>query len=193
MLSLRYAHRLPADYDMNRIRERVAARAPLWAATEGLAFKAFAIRTGGTAGASGNLYASIYLWHDAAAALDMLSDPSRFGAVIAAFGRPRVETALPLAAGATGDGAEVRSLIEEQVALATDVDPARVRREEAARVAETLADPNVLASVSALDPTNWRLNRTILSRGPVDAVHGGTAYDVVHLVRPGWARLAQGR
>ena len=192
MLTLKYAHRLPADFALDAIRERVATRGPLWDATPGLAFKAFAIRTRGIAGASGNAYASIYLWHDAAAAMDMLADRGRFGAVIEAFGRPVVETALPLAARATGDGTGVRALVEEQVALDADVDPASLRQSEAARVADMIGDPDVLAAVSALDPTNWRLTRTALVRTPAEAIRGGTVYEVAYLVRAGWAQLTQG-
>jgi hypothetical protein len=192
MLTLKYAHRLPAAYALGTIRERAATRGPLWDATPGLAFKAFAIRARGVAGASGNAYASIYLWHDAAAAMDMLADPGRFGAVIEAFGRPVVETALPLAARAKGDAGEVRALVEEQVALDADVDPASLRKAEAARVADMIAEPDVLAAVSALDPTSWRLTRTALVRTPVEAIRGGTAYEVAYLARPGWARLTQG-
>ncbi len=192
MLTLKYAHRLPADFALEKIRERAATRGPMWDATPGLAFKAFAIRTRGVAGASGNAYASIYLWDDAAAAMDMLADPGRFGAVIEAFGRPLVETALPLAAQAKGDGAEVRAVVEEQIALDADVDPASLRKSEAARVADMIGDPDVLAAVSALDPTTWRLTRTALVRTPAEAVGGATVYDVAYLARPGWARLTEG-
>jgi Domain of unknown function (DUF4865) len=192
MLALRYAHRLPADYALERIRARAATRGPLWDATPGLAFKAFAVRTRGVAGASGNVYASIYLWLDAAAATDMLADPDRFGAVIAAFGRPSVDIGLPLAARTKGDGSDVRALVQDEVALDADVDPATLRASEAARVADALGDPDVLAAVSALDPTAWRLTRTVLLRTPVEAVRSGTAYDVAYLARPGWARLKQG-
>jgi hypothetical protein len=192
MLALRYAHRLPADYALDNIRTRIATRGPLWNDTPGLAFKAFAIRTAGIAGASGNVYASIYLWQDAAAAMDMLADPGRFGAVIAAFGRPQVDIGLPLAARTKGDGGDIRALVQDEVALDADVDPAQLRVSEAARVADALGDPDVLAAVSALDPTAWRLTRTRLLRTPVEAVSSGTAYDVAYLARPGWARLKQG-
>ena len=192
MLTMRYAHRLPADYTLETIRERAATRGPLWDTTPGLVFKAFSIRTRGVTGASGNAYASIYLWHDAAGAMEMLADPGRFGAVIAAFGRPQVETALPLAARTKGDGAEVRAVVQEEIALDADIDPASLRRSELSRVADTLGDPDVLAAVSALDPAAWRLIRTTLVRTPAEATRGGTVYEVAYLARPGWARLQQG-
>ncbi len=40
MLIARYRHRLPADYDMDRIRDRIAARRPAWDDAPGLVFKA---------------------------------------------------------------------------------------------------------------------------------------------------------
>ena len=52
MLVLRYRHRLPADYDMARIRRRVAERGSFFDATPGLGFKAFSIAEG----AGGNVF-----------------------------------------------------------------------------------------------------------------------------------------
>ena len=43
MLVARYRHRLPADYPMDRIRARVAERAPAWDAIPGLIFKAVTV------------------------------------------------------------------------------------------------------------------------------------------------------
>ncbi len=192
MLTLRYVHRLPADYALDTIRERAALRGTRWDATPGLVFKVFAVRGRGVAGALGSAYASIYLWNDAAAAMDMLADPNRFGAVIAAFGRPQVDTALPLAARARGDAAAVRTIVQEEIALPADADPMSLRPSETARVAEMLDDPDVLAAISALDPTSWRLIRTTLVRTSAEETRGETVYEVAYLARPGWARLQQG-
>ncbi|MGT2485866.1 DUF4865 family protein [Methylobacterium oryzae CBMB20] len=57
MLIARYRHRLPADYAMDRIRARVAARAPAWDAVPGLVFKALTIEDRAR-GAADNAYSS---------------------------------------------------------------------------------------------------------------------------------------
>ncbi|AWN35315.1 DUF4865 family protein [Methylobacterium radiodurans] len=181
MLVLRYRHRLPADYDMARIRGRVAERGPLWDATPGLGFKAFSVaeRAGG---AAGNVYAATYLWLDPAAASGFLTD-DRFRAVTDGFGRPRVETFLPLAVAASSpDGAAV--LVQEVVPIAETRGLAALRAAEAERAASALAE-GACAAVSALDPGAWRLVRLTLRRDG-DATHER----VLHLAAPGWARLS---
>ena len=67
MFMMQYTHRLPADYEMRRIRERAAARGPEWDFYPGLFFKAFLVRERGKCGADANAYSSLYLWRDARA------------------------------------------------------------------------------------------------------------------------------
>jgi hypothetical protein len=62
MLIARYAHRLPADYDLGIIRTRAKARGPQWDAVPELYFKAFLLRESGRSGAAANSYTSLYLW-----------------------------------------------------------------------------------------------------------------------------------
>jgi hypothetical protein len=95
MLAKQYSHRLPSSYDMGIIRERAARRGPLWDATEGLGFKAFVARERGRYGATANVYSAVYLWLDVEQTADFFMG-SRFQNVIDDFGRPDVETWLPL-------------------------------------------------------------------------------------------------
>lgn len=182
MLVLRYRHRLPADYDMDRVRRRVAERGRLWDATPGLGFKAFSIAEG----AGGNVYAATYLWLDPLAAGAFLTD-DRFRAVVDGFGRPGVETWLPLAVAAgSSDGAAI--LERETLPVAETRDLAALRAAEAERSAAALAD-GACATVSALDPGTWRLVRLTLRR---DAAAVGSPQErVLHLAAPGWARLSR--
>ena len=189
MLAKQYIHRLPADYDMGRIRERAASLAPLWDATPGLGFKGFAMRTRGRLGASGNEYSSIYLWLDAAAAAEFIFD-DRFGRVVSGFGRPRIETWLPFdARKGRATGAEARALYREDLPLGVETDLPALRGAEAERNAALAAQPGTLAAVSAIDPTDWRLLRLLVSAEAAEASHQGIAYDLLHLARPGLARL----
>jgi hypothetical protein len=191
MLVMQYAHRLPADYDMSRIEERARGRGPLWDATPGLGFKAFAARRR-SAGAADNLYTSIYVWLEPAAALTFLSD-DRFGAVVSSFGRPTIETWLPVDARVAASHSGVPKII---VRSAVDVDQASemaaVRAQEAERNTRLLGMSGALAAVSAIDLERWRLVRFSVWPHPVADEPGSVAYDILHLARPGWAGLAQG-
>jgi len=188
MLVQHYAHRLPSDYPTASIRERVAARAPLWSATPGLGFKAFLLRHRGQDGAAGTVYASAYLWRDAAAACAFFTD-DRFASVIEAFGRPTVETMLPLAVRVRGDAEGPRLLTRSDTRLGPDEDLRRLRRLESEGVAHEAARPGVAAVVSAFDPASWTLTRYVLSRDPIETP-GAVVYEIAYLARPGWAQLA---
>ncbi|MCJ2049947.1 DUF4865 family protein [Methylobacterium sp. J-070] len=182
MILARYRHRLPADYDMDRIRDRIAARGPLWDDAPGLVFKAFTVEDRNR-GAAANAYASLYLWRDPAAAAEFFAGPA-FGAVIETFGRPRTDLWLPFAVS-RGPASGARSLAIAERTLPADADLAAERRAEAEQGAALSAQPDVLAVVSGLDPAGWRLVRFVLRAGMPTA---GTA-EIVHLAAPGIAVL----
>ena len=84
MLFVRYAITLPADYDMTRIAERVAAKADHWDRRAGLHLKAFCTAERGR-GAPHNVYAPFYVWADPTAFADFLTGPEYAG-LSASFG-----------------------------------------------------------------------------------------------------------
>jgi hypothetical protein len=88
MFALQYDFSLPADYDMQRVRDRIAAKGSVFDGFAGLIFKAFAL-TDRTQGARRNLYAPFYLWADAASAATFLRGPL-FAAVSDAFGTAHI-------------------------------------------------------------------------------------------------------
>jgi hypothetical protein len=182
MILTRYRHALPADYDMARIRSRVAARGPLWDDAAGLVFKAFTIEDRAF-GAAANAYASLYLWRDPVAAADFFAGPA-FEAVTETFGRPRTEVWLSFTMS-RGPAAGARSLAVSERRLAADSDLAAERRAEAQQGAALSAEPDVLAVVSGLDPTGWRLIRFVLRTETPDS---GTP-EIAHLAAPGIAIL----
>ena len=96
MLIARYRHRLPADYDMDRIRDRVAARAPAWDAVPGPRLQGCSrSRIGGAGRPRTPTARSTY---GGMPARRPISWPApAFRAVVESFGRPRVETWLPAA------------------------------------------------------------------------------------------------
>lgn len=191
---MQYSHRLPADYDLRTLRERAARRGPLWDGAPGLGFKAFVLQTRGQHGAAAHLYASVYLWLDVAEATRFLMD-ARFQNVIDGFGRPGVETWLPLDARAgAGKGAPAAWLHRETIALPEQADRAAAHAQAQADSRERATQPHVLATWIALDPLAWRSVRFTLLAELDDAAHTPDAhtatYEVLHLAQPGAEALA---
>ena len=77
MITMQYRIGLPADYDMDIIRRRIAERGHLTDAFPELAFKAYlyADRQSAYAARGENLYAPFYLWHSTEGMNDFLSKP----------------------------------------------------------------------------------------------------------------------
>jgi hypothetical protein len=90
MYAKQYEVTLPADYDMQVVRKRVAAVGPLLDDRAGLGLKAYAIRERGSGGSPVNQYAPFYLWNDAGAMAHFLVGRGGFENVIRSFGRPAV-------------------------------------------------------------------------------------------------------
>jgi hypothetical protein len=187
MFAKQYSHHLPADCDMAQIDRRLAARAPLWDGREGLAFKAFVSRRRGRNGAAANVYSSVYLWLDDAAAAGFLLDG--FQHVIDGFGRPRVEAWLPLAAR-RGPAEQALSLVREDRVIGEGTDLPALQAAEVDRIRGLAGESDVVAAVVALDVQAWTLVRLTLSSRAADGSRPGTAFDVLHLSRPGLERLS---
>ena len=184
MFAMQYEHRLPADYDMQVIRERAAARGPVWDATPGLVLKAFVARERGHHGASANLYGGIYLWQDAGSAAQLLTGAG-FRTVTDSFGRPRVDTWLPLDARAGRSTSAAQALYRhvDVLDVNADIPAASLAAIERGRVA---ADrPDSLASWVVLDPVAWQLVQFTLSSNAPDPDRGGEVYQVLYLAGPG--------
>ena len=187
MIAMQYSHRLPADYDTRIIRERAATRGPLWDDTEGLICKAFALQERKRNGATGNLYASVYLWSDSDATVRFLMG-ERFQAVIDAFGRPQIETWLPLDAR-RGSATQALSIYREERVLSAATDRKALHAAEIELNREIAARPDTVAVWAALDLNAWRLIRFTVSSAPADPGRSGEVYDVLHLAQPGISRL----
>ena len=113
----------------------------------------------------------------------------RFQAVMDGFGRPRVETWLPLDARTARAGVVAKVLYREDVPVEEGADRAALRAAEIRRNDALLARPGTMAVVTSLNVLQWRLLRLTLSSAPVDISHAGAAYEVLHLARPGLASL----
>ncbi|ROM33648.1 DUF4865 domain-containing protein [Pseudomonas poae] len=181
MFAKQYSHRLPADYDMGVIHHRAAQLGPLWDHTEGLLFKAFIAQKRGQA--AGNVYASLYLWSDPLQAVDFLLG-ERFQKVLDSFGRPHIESWLPVDV-VRGHASGAVSLYREEWPLDPGVDRAQVVAEEKRRNEQLAERTETFAVFLALDVQAWRLVRFTLSASPLEAEHPGTGYHVLYLAHPG--------
>jgi Domain of unknown function (DUF4865) len=188
MFAMQYSHRLPADYDLNIIRARVAQRGPLWDDTQGLIFKLFALQQRNQHGATGNVYASIYLWFDSDAVVRFLMG-ERFQAVIDAFGRPQIETWLPLDAR-NGSASKALTVYRQERQIDAGVDRVALHAEETELNRRIAARADTVAVWAALDLNAWRLIRITLSSAQPDAARGGVIYDVLYAAQPERKRLA---
>jgi hypothetical protein len=187
---MQYEIRLPADYDMTIIRERVARRGHALDAFPGLGLKAYLIRERAD-GAAVNEYAPFYLWTEPAAMGRFLWGGAGFAGIIASFGRPVVRhwTGVAFATGPDAQAPPLwatrstRPLDEADLpddVVATELDAAR-----------HASGADGLHSVAlAVDPHHWEAVRFALwSREPDEAA--GRRYRVLHLSRPELDRLPE--
>jgi hypothetical protein len=184
MFVTQYTHRLPADYEMSRIRQRAASRGPDWDSFPGLIFKGFLIREKGKLGAPGNAYSSLYLWHGADAFAAMIAG-DRFKGVTETFGRPAVETFIVLASafGPARDAGFVHSADE---LVPAEADLAALREQESKAVREIAKDRETFAAVIALDASGWRLTRFVLSASErLSVLPQAARYEIAYLAKPG--------
>ncbi|NVZ20574.1 DUF4865 family protein [Pseudomonas costantinii] len=181
MFAKQYSHRLPADYDMGVIRQRAAQLGPLWDHTEGLLFKAFIAQERGQGPGVGNLYASVYLWSDPLQAADFLLG-ERFQKVLDSFGRPPIESWLPLDVQ-RGPAQNALSLYREEWPLEPGADRAGILAQEKLRNQQLADSRDTFAVFLALDVQAWRWVRITLSAKALDAGHPGTGYQVLYLAQ----------
>ncbi|MCK8680779.1 DUF4865 family protein [Streptomyces lichenis] len=191
MLAMQYEIGLPADYDMDVIRHRVATRGRLLDDFPGLGFKAYLIRDRAD-GAPVNAYAPFYLWR-APEGMNAFLWGAGFQGIVDDFGRPPVRQ-WPGLAYREGAAAAAAPQWATRRLLRIDQDASPARAVEAAEEEhERLARrEGVVAAVAAVDASRWEVLRLALWAGeaPEDE---GEVYRVLHLSEPERSRLPQGR
>lgn len=192
MIAKQYSVQLPADYDMDIIRRRVAAAAPRFDAFPGLTWKAFLIRERGRNGALANEYAPFYIWPDTDALWGFAAGDG-FGGIVASFGWRPIRTWLPWHVATRPDlrSHTAKTATREEVPIAPTEDLAGLRQAEAAANAASLAaDTRLLARVVAVDLERWTLLRFALwssVSSDLSSVAGPDVFDVLHVSAPGLA------
>jgi hypothetical protein len=190
MIIVHYAHRLPADYDLDTLRGWLRERGAVWDAVGELYFKAFLLRQAGRFGASANNFSSLYLWQYDRAFRDWLVRGG-YEVVTDVIGRADIETYVALDAF-RGRARQARFLYRDDIAIALDADLTAAFAREIERARDRAAQPDVVAAVAGLDPQNWKFVRVLLSEEEPGASACGTAHQIAHLSRPLLDTLPQG-
>ncbi|MBO1334444.1 DUF4865 family protein [Streptomyces sp. VRA16 Mangrove soil] len=192
MQVMQYEITLPADYDMDIIRERVAAKGHLLDDFPGLGAKAYLIRERGVHGSPVNQYAPFYLWSTPQGMNSFLWGPG-FQGIVQDFGRPVVQhwTGLAHEEG-PASAAPARTAVRARTPIgAADHLPDLV----AGAVRETAglaSRDGVLYAAAGIDPRTWEL--LTFSVWEHDAPEAdGDVFQVLHLSRPERDLLPKGQ
>jgi hypothetical protein len=190
MMTMQYRISLPADYDMDIIRRRIAERGYLTDDFPHLAFKAYLYANCTAAYANGreNLYAPFYLWHHHEG-MNAFLGVAGFAGVVASFGRPIVRMWSVWRAEAAADLSAARYATREIAPISAYAALAASRNEEEAKVQDDV-ERGALAAISAFDPTSWTLMRFRLWPDAMDRPQGHDAdvYAIGHISQPSSTR-----
>ena len=183
MITMQYRIVLPADYDMDIIRRRIAERGHLTDDFPQLSFKAY-LYTDRSRGNRENLYAPFYLWHNTQG-MNAFLGGAGFAGVVDSFGRPVVRTWSVWHAETAADLSNATHATREIVPIAAHMELGTLRGMENAG---TQADikRGALAAISAYDPTYWTLLRFRLWRTATQPPADGDidVYEIGHLSQP---------
>jgi hypothetical protein len=185
MYAMQYEIGLPADYNMDIIRTRVATRGHLLDDFPGLALKAYLIRERGVDGSPVNQYAPFYLWADTAGMNRFLWGGAGFAGIVDSFGRPPVHhwTGVAAQAGPARTGTPV-SATKETHAIPREADLVAEVDDALAAVTKRSTTDGVVATALAIDPRHWELVHFTVWDRPVPASAEGTRYTVLHTSAP---------
>lgn len=192
MYAMQYELTLPADYDMEIIRRRVATRGHLLDDFPGLGLKAYLIRERGETSPV-NQYAPLYLWTAAEGMNAFLWGPG-FQGIVDDFGRPEVQhwTGLLHLEGAAPE-ALPRTALRHRERIPDTVRPATAVESALAESRRLATLSGVVATALAVDPRHWELLRFTLWEGEPRSGIPGDRFEVLHLSAPERDLLGRGK
>lgn len=160
MLAMQYNITLPADYDMEIIRQRIASKGHLMNNFPHLEFKAFlyACRDGGRVISRENLYAPFYLWRNPAGLNTFLCGKG-FAALTEAFGRPKVTIWSVWHAELTSSFETATFATREIMSIAPQMELEQLQKLEIEQTMNDVREKGALAAIVAFEPTNWKMVR----------------------------------
>ncbi|MFI6206212.1 DUF4865 family protein [Streptomyces sp. NPDC051041] len=192
MHAMQYELTLPADYDMDVIRRRVASRGHLLDAWDGLGVKAYLVRERGVAGSPVNQYAPFYLWNSAAGRNSFLWGGG-FQGICDDFGRPPVWqwTGVAYEEGAAV-AAAARVAVRRRQRVPEGVPLSGVMADAVRETGRLAAGEGAVLAAAAVDTSRWELVHFSLWEDAAPGVEG-EVFRVLHLSAPERDRLPRGR
>ena len=185
MLTMQYRITLPADYDMDIIRRRIAERGHLTDDFPRLAFKVYlyADRSKPYAAGRENRYAPFYLWHDTEG-MNAFLGGAGFAGVVASFGRPVVRMWSVWRAEVAPNLSIATHATLETVPISAHIALSAMHDAEHANARVDL-DRGALAAISAFDAAEWTAIRFRLWRDAAAAFSENVdVYQVGHVSQP---------
>lgn len=160
MIAMQYSFTLPADYDMDIIRQRIARNGHLLDDFSGLAMKAYlsADRKAEALKTLDNLYAPFYVWENSEAMNRFLSGPG-FAAVSNAFGRPAIKTWSVWQHLRGSDVRAAKFATREIIEIPAFASLAQVQQAESDNAAQDMRLQGALTAVTAFEPASWTIVR----------------------------------
>jgi hypothetical protein len=181
MYAMQYPIKLPADYDMQIIRDRVTEFGSTLDGFAGLRFKAYLIRERDQSEPI-NEYAPFYVWNDLEGMRRFLWKGGGFTRVVSSFGRPAVHGwTVAEAIDGPASNRELRWATRQITALPEAAVPDKAVMSAVARARAKVIDTTGM-SVVALDISTWSICEFALHTtrpGYPDA----TTFQVLHLSR----------
>jgi hypothetical protein len=189
---MQYEVTLPADYDMDVVRARVARLGHALDDWEGLGFKAYLIRERGVRDSPVNQYAPFYLWNTVRGMNSFLWGGG-FQRLGDDFGRPVVRQWTGLAYDEGGAaGAPARVAVRERRPVPEGAVAGEVAGEAAREAARLAARDGAVCAAAAVDTARWELVLfSLWAEDPPEA--DGDVFQVLHLSAPERGLLPRGR
>lgn len=185
MIANHYVFTLPADYDMNIIRKRVADKGAAFDSLDELILKAFLISEKGVNGNGENAYAPFYVWQTEKGLLDFLCS-DKFKTVTQAFGWASVKTWMVLDYSFGNRALEPKYATQKIVQISSHTNMQRLLMEEMEFHQKALQLPGVHSRVISLNPTVWEIMRFTLWNAPPEVRESEkmNRYEILHISAP---------
>jgi hypothetical protein len=187
MIVKQYTVTLPADYDMQIIRKRIALKGPAFDDFPGLGVKVFMIRQKDRFGAESNQYAPVYLWPSVKPMWAFIAGEG-FRGIVDSFGWTPIRYWLGLAyaCAADIDWRALRSVTREEAMIqpGADLPALRARENHAARDA-VAAGSGLVARAVGVDTDRWALVRYDYWTCEQSSLPAGAwSYEALHVSAP---------
>jgi hypothetical protein len=192
MHAMQYERTLPADYDMNVIRARVARVRHLLDDWQGLGFKTYLMRERGVNGSPVNQYAPFYLWNTMEGMNTFLWGGA-FQGFSDDFGRPSVRqwTGLSYEEGGSADS-PARWAVRRHQPVPGGVELAQVMADAVGETERLAGEDGAVFAAAAVDTARWELVHFSLWTHETPKADG-EVFEVLHVSAPGRERLSRGR